>query len=229
MAKRRRTRATSDPELAAKVEAACKASGMSKGELLTALAGEKPLEVPGTFEDAARDLYQMLSCAEKPAAKLAFFERLTEQQRGILVAHLAARGFTWLTISHQVGIPEGKVKQLVDEYAQQLGYSIMSQSLEAIVGDLSSRHAHRYAMALQEGDYKAMLAMDQAWVKMALDLGVAERAAQRFEVSHTIEDNVKGEIERMLDIERKKRFRLEQKEIIDRKVEDTTEVGSGEE
>jgi hypothetical protein len=200
---------------------------MTKAELLTALAGEQPLAVPGTFEDAAKDLEKMLSSADAPAAKAAFFERLTEQQRGILVAHLGARGFTWLTIASKLGISEGDVKRYVDEYASQLGHSIMSQSLQTIVGDLSARHAERYAMAMDAKDYKAALAMDQAWLKMALDLGVAERAVQRHEIVNTLEDNVKGEIQRMLDLERKAQFRQEQKLLIERKVEDTTEVGGG--
>jgi hypothetical protein len=197
---------------------------MTKAELLTALAGEQPLQVPGTFEDAARDLHQMITATDDEAA---FFSRLTSQQRGILVAHLAARGFTWLTISKKLGAPEGDVKRYVDEYACQLGNSIMSQSLQTIVGDLAARHAQRYAMAMEASDYKAALAMDQAWLKMALDLGVAERAVQRHEITHTLEDNVKSELDRMLDIREKKRFRLEQKEAIERKVEDTTEVGGG--
>lgn len=199
---------------------------MGASELLSALAmGAKPKEVRGTFGDMAMDLHKKISAAP---SKRDFFERLTKFQQGIMVAHMHARGFRWVDISSNLGIEISMVKQLIDEYSLQLGNSIMSQSLQTIVGELALRHAERYSMAMESGDYKAALAMDQAWVKIMLDLGVAERAVQRHEITHTLEGDVKSELHRMLEIERKRKFREEQRAMIERQVEETTSTGSEE-
>jgi hypothetical protein len=221
-----RTPTASNPELAQKIQAACAASGLTPSELLTALGSQTaPAEVPGTFGDVAQELHQMITGRED---KPAFFERLTAQQQGCLVAHLHTRGFRWVTISSQLGVTVEKVKLMVDEYGRQLGTSIMSQSLQTIVGDLAARHAERYSMAMEGKDYKAALAMDQAWVKMALDLGVVERAVQKHEVTHSLENDVSDEIERIVTLREKAKYREEQKALIERQVEETTEYGGGE-
>jgi hypothetical protein len=206
------------------VKAACEAAGCGAEELMgmLAVAGKAP-KLEGRVADAAADLYRKISQVPN---KSDFFSRLTGYQQGVLVAHLSSKGFLWLEISTELGVPIETVKAMVDEYSRQLGESIMSQTLQSIVGELAIRHAERYAMSMREGNYEHALREDQAWVKTLLDLGVTERAVQKHEVQHTLKDDVKDEIQRMLEIERKREHRKLVQEDLQRKADETTQAGS---
>lgn len=217
-----------------KVQAAVEASGLTAAELLQALTAEvDPREAAEqnavtedvTLAEMGFSLHQQLSRRDDDE-QAEFFRGLTKQQQGALVGHLTNEGFAPSSIALSFGVPEVRVRELWEEFADKLGQRITGIRLQTLVGKMTASAEKLYEQAVKDRKLNLAWKIQTDTVKILQDLGVVDRAAYRTEVTHKLElsEDDEREMDELLELRRRRKEAIERVKRIDAEVSEGDEL-----
>lgn len=212
-------RAAADPAYAAR-----RAAKPTRGALSTAVAEDLQ-----ELEHGAHGLrvWQWLSMREFKLWPSLVIE-LQPEQRASLVLHLLCKGHAAVTIANKLGLMPNLVKDIWRDYTAKVGDDVMGITLPSLVGRIDSRAEALVEMAVEEGRPDRAWKIEKERVQLLQDLGVVERASKRYEVAHqhtlragdAADAETQAEVDRILDLERKRRESGERVKRIDARIMD---------
>lgn len=195
-----------------------------RGALSTAVADQL-----ADLDPKARGLavWQWLSMRE-PRLWPSLVAELDNDRRLSLVLSLLCQGHASITIANKLGLMPNAVKDVWRDYAERIGTEVLGTTLPQLVGRIEAQADAFIEMSI------ASDRPDRAWkiakerVELLQDLGVIERAAKRYEISHAhtlksgddVDAETKMEVDRILDLERKRRDSEERVKRINARVLD---------
>src|SRR6185369_11911485 len=202
-------REAADPEYAAARAERRSRKPAARGALSTAVA-----EDLAELEHGAHGLrvWQWLSMREFKLWPSLVIELLPEQ-RASLVLHLLCKGHAAVTIANKLGLMPNLVKDIWRDYTAKVGDDVIGITLPGLVGRIDSLADSLREMAVEDNRPDRAWKIEKERVQMLQELGVVERAAKRYEVAHqhtlkagdAADAETQAEVERILDIERKRR------------------------
>jgi hypothetical protein len=192
-----------------KAESAARKTAAARGALSTAVAQDL-----ADLEHGAHGLrvWQWLSMREFKLWPSLVIE-LPLEQRASLVLHLLCKGHSAVTVANKLGLMPNFVKDIWRDYTAKVGDDVMGITLPSLVGRIDSRAESLVEMAVEEGRPDRAWKIEKERVEMLQDLGVVERASKRYEVAHqhtlragdAADAETQVEVERILDLERKRK------------------------
>lgn len=208
--KQRSAPALASPELLAKLERAAAAAGCSVQELadLVFEAGVKPTPTTDgitqvyTLEDLGKRLWGTMQSVPK-AERAAWFAQLVPTQQTAVVVVLRDQGFRTEVIARELQLNPLDVVRTWNAYAGQLGAQVVGIRLDTIAGQLQLAAERAQEMAIAKDDPKTFWSIEKDKVAVLQTLGVVDRAVQRIEHTHKIDDEQKAELERLAELRNK--------------------------
>lgn len=162
------------------------------------------------------------------------YSKLGPVQQGALVCHLWREGFSPANIALNLGVSENHVRQLWNEYADQIGSKVSGIRLNTLVGDMTSRMEENYQGLIRDGKRKQAMDIYNEWIEKMQNLGLVERAVYKQEVTHKLHLDQEGqmELENILAIRAKRAAAQEQMKritvgVIEQENENETENSDG--
>lgn len=173
------------------------------------------------------ELFRLLAF-EPPDKWPSFVSRLDPPQIDSLIVHLVAKGHPQTTIADKLGLALSRVREVWRNSAEDLGSSVLGFSLPLIVGRLEARADELIHLAVEDDKPNLAWTIEKQRVQLLQDLGVVERAAKRHEVQvvHSIDnstDEVRREMQMMLELEKKRLVSVERTKRIEAKVLDSVQ------
>lgn len=224
--------ALKDPALRARLEAAAEAGGFeSIEELVEATLDASPELLPS--EDSATERYTLddlgvqmwtevtrIPHAERPA----WFEQLLDRQQVALVCTLRERGYSTAVVARDLGIDDSKVQSMWNRWSSRLGTQVVNVRLDTIVGQLQLAAERAAEGARGKDDWATYWRIHKDMIAALQSLGIVDKAIQKVEHTHKFDDQQKAEIDALLDLERKKRVRIEEIKRAEAVVVDTPDA-----
>jgi hypothetical protein len=213
-----------------KAEAAARKAALARGALSTAVATE--IQALGT-EKAGLRIWQWLSQSEF-ARWPSLCAELDNEQKIALCLHLLCKGHAALTVANKLGFMPHFVKDIWRDYTAKVGDDVMGITLPSLVGRIDAYADALRDMAIDLEKPERAWKIEKERIELLQDLGVVERAAKRYEVAHqhtlkaegSADAEVQAEVNRILEIERKRRESSERVKRIDARVMDSLPQGT---
>ena len=212
-----------DPDAAKKVAVAATAAGFeSTGQLLDFIVDSGLLATPPadgitetfTLEDLGMHLWNKMQ-GNPVARRSAWFHGLAPTQQTAICVVLRSRGFATNNIAREFGCEEKVVRGAWTKYADDLGAQVVGVRLTTIAGELQSRMETITQELMQNGKPEMAFRVHKDYLKILQDLGIVDRAKQKIEVTHKIDDEQKVELEKLLVLKQKQLARGEEIEAIE--------------
>lgn len=162
-----------------------------------------------TRQDLGKALWRELQAVAKENRSKWYNKLATEQQISLIVA-LRHEGYRPDIIARDLGITAFLVNDLYHRYAATIGSQISVIRTDTILGMMTIDLELAQEGLRANGDWNGFWRVRKDYIKLMQDLGIVERAAQRIEVTHNFEQAKQVEIDKMLELERKKAARLEE-------------------
>jgi len=207
-----------------KAEAQARAVARKRGALSTAVAEDLQALEPGA---QGLRVWQWLSGREF-ARWPSLVAELEVEQKVSLCLHLLCKGHAAVIVANKLGLMPNFVKDLWRDYTARVGEDVMGITLPSLVGRIDSRAESLVEMAVEDGRPDRAWKIEKERVELLQDLGVVERAAKRYEVAHqhtlkagdAADAETQAEVERIVDLERKRRESGERVKRINARVMD---------
>jgi len=100
--------------------------------------------------------------------------------------------------------------------------------LTHIAGELRNRADQVIEMLMQNGKPEIAFRVQKDYIKLLQDLGIVDRAIRRVEVTHKMDEEQKVELDRLMELEHKKKKRGEEIRQIETEVYDPVPGGDDE-
>lgn len=204
----------SNPLARGQLERAAEAAGLSVQELadLVFEAGVVPPKAPDgvieryTLEDLGKRLWGSMQAVPR-TNRAAWFAELVPMQKTSMIVVLRDHGFRTETIARDLGILPEDVMRTWNAYSGQLGAQVVGIRLDTIAGQLQLASEHAQQIAMQNGDAGVYWKIEKEKIELLQSLGIVDKAIQRVEHTHKIDDAQKAEIERIFELRDKQKQR----------------------
>lgn len=201
----------------AKLETAAAAAGLSLQQLVDLVVDSGALTLPPaqtpaplvTLRDLGKRMWAEMQEVLHPD-RARWFQELLQPQQIALVVRLREEGYRSEIIAQDLGISPFDVARVYNQHADNLGAQVVSVRLNTLAGQIALAAERAQQGLMEKDDWKGYWAVAKDMVGLLQSLGIVDQAVRRVEVTHKFDDQKKAEIERMLDIERKKAKRLEE-------------------
>lgn len=144
-----------------------------------------------------------------PNMRAQWFDGLTTTQQTAVIVTLRDRGFSSQVIAQEFKIPMMDVQRTWNKHADKLGAQVVGLRLNTIAGNLQLMAERATQGAMENGDHAAMWRITKELTKMLQEIGIVDKAIHKVEVTHKFDEEKQAELDKMLDIERKKAAQLE--------------------
>jgi len=217
-----------DPEAAKKVAVAASAAGFSStGQLLDFIVDSGLLATPPkdgitetfSLEDLGMHLWNKMQ-GNPVSYRAKWFHGLAPTQQTAICVVLRSRGFSTHNIAREFACEEGVVRAAWTRYADDLGAQVVGVRLTTIAGELQSRMEIITQELHERGQPGQAFRVYKDYLKILQDLGVVDRAKQKIEVTHKIDDEQKVELDKLLELKQKQLARGEEIKQIEAEVFD---------
>jgi hypothetical protein len=138
-----------------------------------------------------------------------WFGGLAPNQKTAVIVTLRDRGFSSQVLAQEFRIPLMEVQQTWNKHADDLGAQVVGLRLNTIAGHLQLMAERATQGAMEKGDHAAMWRIAKELTKMLQEIGIVDRAIHKVEVTHKFDEEKKAELDKMLELERKKATQLE--------------------
>lgn len=201
---------------------AASAIGLSLEEMINLVVDSGMVALPPsdaithtfTMEDLGKRMWNLLN--QQPTSKKAeWFASLAPAQQKSLLVTLRHNNVSAFKLSEELDLHIMDINRVWNEYADDIGAQVVGTRLTTIAG-----HLQLVAERCMEG-----LAKDEAHLSvwkiqkeltgLLQNIGIVDRAAQRVEHSHVLKDERQAEIQKMIELEKKKQVRTEEIKRID--------------
>lgn len=219
-----------NPAARAQLEAAAAAAGLSVQGLADLIyeAGIAPPKAPDgvTERYTLRDLGERLWGAMQTTPRTeraAWFATLVPVQQAAMIATLRDHGFRSEVIARDLGIGVDVVMRGWNIYAGRLGEQVVGIRLDTIAGQLQLASERAQEMAVASGDHRSYWQVEREKIEVLQSLGIVDKAINKTEVVHKIDDEQKAEIERIFklrDKQQRRKIEVEELRQIENKGED---------
>jgi hypothetical protein len=123
---------------------------------------------------------------------------------------LRSRGFSTQNIAREFACEERVVRESWTRYADDLGAQVVGVRLTTIAGELQARAEHVTQLLMEGGKPEQAWKVQKEYTKLLQDLGVVDRAKREIHVTHSIDDQQKQELDKLLELKQKKLARQEE-------------------
>jgi hypothetical protein len=212
------TTALVDPEATKKVLLAAQAAGFEGlGQFLDFVCDSGLLATPpkdgitATFslEDLGMHLWNKMQ-ANPVDRRAQWFHGLAPTQQTAICVVLRSRGFSTQNIAREFACEERVVRESWTRYADDLGAQVVGVRLTTIAGELQARAEHVTQLLMEGGKPEQAWKVQKEYTKLLQDLGVVDRAKREIHVTHSIDDQQKQELDKLLELKQKKLARQEE-------------------
>lgn len=188
---------------------------VSAGEIKPESAGQIVHKM--TVEDLGAELAAQLaehtgSGEDAEQRRKDFFEGLIPVQQDALLIHLSQGGDKSLAqLACAFKVPLARLRQAVDDGILKRGEQVQSASMEHVVGALVAAADRAMQGLAAIGKWDSYWKVRKELTSKLEDLGIVRRTPKRLDVTvHAIDDLQQQELERILELERKKAQRGEE-------------------
>lgn len=215
------------PEAAELLQKAATAAGLTVTQLVDLVADSGALALPPaqaatpmvTMRDLGKKLWMDMQTVSQTAHPEWFTSLLPTQQRALIVT-LRDRGYRSEVIAQDLGLSALQVARIYNEHADNLGAQVVSVRLNTLAGQVQLAAERAQQGLMEKDDWKGYWSVAKDMVGILQNLGIVDRAVGRVEVTHKFHEQTKAEVDAMLDLERKKRVRMEELKNADFKMLD---------
>lgn len=226
MSKAKKPPPIANPAARQQLEAAAAAANLTVQQLadLVFEAGVTPPKAPDgvveryTLHDLGMRLWGSLQGVAK-TERAAWFSELAPTQKAALIVTLRDQGFRTEVISKDLGMPPDEVLRTWNTYAGMIGAQVVGIRLDTIAGQLQMASERAQEMAIQDGNASTYWMIEKQKIELLQGLGIVDKAIQKVEHTHRIDDQQKAEIEelyKLRDKQTKRRIEIS----THRKIED---------
>lgn len=203
-----------NPLASEQLERAAEAAGLTVQELadLVFEAGVVPPKAPDgvieryTLEDLGTRLWGTMQGVPR-SERAAWFAALVPAQKASMIVVLRDHGFRTEAIARDLGISTEDVLRTWNAYSGQLGSQIVGIRLDTIAGQLQLASEHAQQIALNNGDAGVYWKIEKEKIELLQSLGIVDKAIQKVEHTHKIDDQQKHEIEELFKLRQKQQTR----------------------
>lgn len=200
----------SNPEARDKLERAAVAAGLTVQELadLVFEAGVVPPKAPDgfieryTLEDLGKRLWGSMQSVPR-STRSAWFADLVQTQKAAMVVVMRDHGFRTEVIAREFGITTEDVMRTWNAYSGQLGAQVVGIRLDTIAGQLQLASEHAQQLAIEAGQPAVYWKIEKEKIELLQSLGIVDKAIQKVEHTHKIDDQQKAEIEALFLLRQK--------------------------
>jgi len=216
-----------DPHALALVQKAAKAVGLDVESLanlmveggITAIPPSDGITGRYTLKDLGTRLWGTMQEQPRPA-RAQWFAGLMDTQKIAVVVTLRGKGFATQVISQEFNIPMMDVLRIWNEHADNLGAQVVGIRLNTIAGNLQVVAERAQQGAMQKNDWSAMWRIQKELTAVLQSIGIVDRAIHKVQVTHKFDEQKQTELEKLLELERKKLSRAEEVKLIEAEVID---------
>jgi hypothetical protein len=212
------------------LERAAIAAGLTVQELadLVFEAGVVPPKAPDgviqryTLEDLGTRLWGTMQGIPR-SARASWFAALAPAQKASMIVVLRDHGFRTEAIARDLGLTTDEVMRTWNAYSGQLGAQIVGIRLDTIAGQLQLASEHAQQIAMNNGDAGVYWKIEKEKIELLQSLGIVDKAIQKVEHTHKIDDQQKAEIEALFALrqkQQKSRIVVEEAKQIESKGDD---------
>jgi hypothetical protein len=162
-----------------------------------------------TRKELGLTLWRELQAIDK-ANRGDWYQKLADEQQVSLIVALRHEGYRSDVIARDLKISQYTVTELYNRYADTVGSQVSFIRINTILGIMTNDLELAQEGLRKDGDWGGFWRARKEYIKLLQDLGIVERAVQRIEVVHNFEQAKQAEIESILELERKKKVRLEE-------------------
>jgi hypothetical protein len=155
-----------------------------------------------TLEDLGTRLWGTMQGVPR-SDRAAWFAALVPVQKTSMIVVLRDHGFRTETIARDLGISTEDVLRTWNAYAGQLGAQVVGIRLDTIAGQLQLASEHAQQLAIANGDAGTYWKIEKEKIELLQGLGIVDKAIQKVEHTHKIDDQQKAEIEELFKLRQK--------------------------
>jgi hypothetical protein len=221
MPKQKQPPTIANPAARAQLEAAASAAGLNVQQLadLVFEAGVTPPKAPDgvttrySLKDLGERLWGTLQVTPRDE-RATWFAALVPVQQIAIIAALRDHGFRSEVIARDLGIGVDQVMRTWNIYAGRLGEQVVGIRLDTIAGQLQLASEHAQEMAVAAGDHRSYWQIEREKIEVLQSIGIVDKAINKTEVVHKIDDEQKAEIERLYKLrDKQQRRKIEVQEL----------------
>lgn len=175
-----------------------------------------------TLEDLGTRLWGTMQGVPR-SDRAAWFAALVPAQKASMIVVLRDHGFRTETIARDLGISTEDVLRTWNAYAGQLGAQVVGIRLDTIAGQLQLASEHAQQLAIANGDAGTYWKIEKEKIELLQGLGIVDKAIQKVEHTHKIDDQQKAEIEELFKLRQKQqkaRITVEDAKVVESKGDD---------
>lgn len=203
-----------NPLARAQLETAAAAAGLTVQQLADLVFESgvaPPKEADGvveryTLEDLGKRLWGTMQTVPR-TARAEWFAGLVNTQKTAMIVVLRDHGFRTEVIARDLGCSTDDVLRTWNAYSGQLGSQVVGIRLDTIAGQLQLASEHAQQMAMESRDANAYWKIEKEKIELLQSLGIVDKAIQRVEHTHKIDDQQKAEIEQLYQLRDKQNRR----------------------
>ena len=217
MARRKKTSTPiiADSGAREKIETAAQAVGMTPQELAdlifesgsASLPSASDLKQTYSIEDLGKRLWADMQARPK-SDRSHWFAGLTNTQKTAVICVLRDRGFRTEVIAKDFAIEPSDVMRTWNAYAGSLGTQVVGIRLDTIAGQLQLAAERAQQMAVESNDHRTYWMVQRELTEMYQSIGIVDKAIHRVEVSHKLDDQARAELDKLIELDRKKNKRM---------------------
>lgn len=196
------------------LERAAAAAGLTVQQLadLVFESGVVPPKAPDgvvqryTLEDLGKRLWGTMQTVPR-SDRASWFAALAPAQKASMIVVLRDHGFRTETIARDLGITTDDVMRTWNAYSGQLGAQVVGIRLDTIAGQLQLASEHAQQLAIEANDPGTYWKIEKEKIELLQSLGIVDKAIQKVEHTHKIDDQQKAEIEELYKLRDKQNRR----------------------
>lgn len=211
-----------DPAAKDKLQRAADSIGLSLQQLVDLVADSGALTIAPpkdkdgftptlTMRDLGRRMWTELQVTMRPE-RSTWFAGLLRQQQVALVVTLREHGYRSEVIANDLGLSPLEVTRIYSEHADNIGAQVANIRLNTLAGHVQLAAERAQQGLMEQGEWAAYFRVSKDLVAILQSLGIVDSAVRRVEVTHNVNfgEQQKAEVDAMVQLELKKRKRLEE-------------------
>lgn len=147
-----------------------------------------------------------------------WFEKLVPAQKTAIITTLRHRGYSALSISNDLGVPETEIEKTYAQNRTELGAQVLGVRLDTLVGQIWAAKARAQEGSAGKGDWATYWRIEDSSTKLLQELGVLSRAAHRVELTVKAADAKAAAVGRLSVIAEKRAVRRLELQTLDAEV-----------
>jgi hypothetical protein len=211
-----------DPKAKDKLEQAAAAVGLSFQQLVELVSDSGALASPPakdkdgftptiTMRDLGRRMWTELQITQRPE-RAKWFTTLLRPQQVALIVTLREQGYRSEVIGHELQMDPLEVARLFNEHADNIGAQVSQIRLNTLAGHIQLAYERAQEGLIKQEEWGAYFRVTKEMVGLLQSLGIVDSAVRRVEVTHNVNfgEQQKAEVEAMVQLELKKKKRIEE-------------------